>query len=83
MGGKSVEEQYSFVETYEKGVLKDGVQNFKGSFFEYDRLEIPAEPNGGFTTFYDHIKTVMRYPLLARRKSIQGKVFLEIVVDKD
>ncbi|MBS1530132.1 MAG: energy transducer TonB [Bacteroidetes bacterium] len=44
-----------------------------------------AEPEypGGVGAFYRYIQDSLRYPEKARRKNIQGKVFLSFVIEKD
>jgi protein TonB len=46
-------------------------------------VEESAEPLGGFGKFYDYIRKNMKYPKEAARLSIEGKVFVQFVVEKD
>lgn len=46
-------------------------------------VEETAAPTGGMTAFYEYIKDNLEYPRQARRMGVQGKVFLEFIVDKD
>ncbi|MBX2916441.1 MAG: M56 family metallopeptidase [Cyclobacteriaceae bacterium] len=46
-------------------------------------VEHSAEPNGGMPEFYKHIAANMRYPAEARRKGVEGKVFIEFVINED
>lgn len=48
-----------------------------------DIVEEKAEPEGGFSKFYAHLKTNMKYPKPAQRYGIGGKVFCQFVVNKD
>ncbi|NJO03270.1 MAG: energy transducer TonB [Bacteroidia bacterium] len=41
------------------------------------------EPEGGFQAFYNYLGKNIRYPEQARRVSIEGKVFVQFVVDKN
>lgn len=52
---------------------------------EFIVVEEPASPIGGLSVFYAHIKNQMKgkYPVVARRIGIEGRVFLEFVVEKD
>lgn len=43
----------------------------------------PAEPEGGYETFYKYIKLNLKYPEEARHQKAEGKVWLEFVVKKD
>ncbi len=46
-------------------------------------VEQTAAPKGGMSAFYDYVSKNIRYPAQARRMNIEGKVFVEFVVDKD
>jgi TonB family protein len=46
-------------------------------------VEVSASPIGGMGAFYEHAMKEMTYPPDARRMGIQGKVFVEFVVNKD
>lgn len=44
--------------------------------------EMPAYP-GGFNELVSYVQNTLKYPLEAREKGIEGKVFIEFVVEKD
>ncbi len=44
--------------------------------------EVQAKPIGGYESFYDQLSKSLKYPKLAQRNQITGKVFVEFVVDK-
>jgi protein TonB len=46
-------------------------------------VEESASPKGGMGAFYTYVKDKMKYPPQARRMGIDGKVFVEFVVNKD
>lgn len=46
-------------------------------------VEQSATPKGGMEAFYKFISNTIRYPAQARRMGIEGKVFVEFVVDRD
>ncbi len=46
-------------------------------------VEDPAEPNGGMQAFYKYVGSKLKYPSQAKRMGVEGKVFVEFVVDKD
>lgn len=46
-------------------------------------VEQTAAPKGGMAAFYKYVSDNIRYPAQARRMAIEGKVFIEFVVDKD
>lgn len=49
----------------------------------YTIVEDTATPQGGWGVFYDHVARNMKYPAQARRMGIEGKVFVEFVVQLD
>lgn len=46
-------------------------------------VEQPAAPPGGYQAFYNYVDQTLKYPALARKKGIEGKVYIQFVVDKD
>ncbi|MBN8576384.1 MAG: energy transducer TonB [Cytophagales bacterium] len=46
-------------------------------------VEVSAEPKGGRAAFYKYVGENIQYPAQARRMGIQGRVFVEFVVNKD
>ena len=48
----------------------------------YTVVENQPEPKNGISTFYKHIGDNIRYPKAARQAGIEGKVFVQFVVDK-
>ncbi|MGB3777473.1 MAG: energy transducer TonB [Tunicatimonas sp.] len=48
----------------------------------YTVVENQPEPKGGIGTFYKHIGNNIRYPQEARQAGIEGKVFVQVVVDE-
>jgi protein TonB len=46
-------------------------------------VEQTAVPKGGYETFYKYVNDRLKYPVQAIRMRIQGRVFVEFVVDKD
>ena len=49
----------------------------------YTMVEETATPRGGWSVFYEHIAKKMMYPAQARRMGVEGKVFVEFVVQTD
>ncbi len=45
--------------------------------------EVSAEPEDGFALFYKDIANRMKYPAQARRMQIEGRVFVEFVINRD
>lgn len=64
---------------------------FDGDGFEDevvdDQIYVGAEqspaPVGGLPAFYSYVQKNLRYPSRAKRMNVQGKVYVEFVVDKD
>ena len=46
-------------------------------------LEQSASPKDGFRSFYQYMALMIKYPAPARRMGIEGKVFVEFVVERD
>ncbi len=46
-------------------------------------VENPAEPEGGVQAFYKYVSENIHYPAQANRMGIEGKVFVEFVINKD
>jgi len=46
-------------------------------------VEQTAVPKGGMEAFYKYVNERLKYPAQARRMQIQGRVFIEFVVDRD
>lgn len=46
-------------------------------------VEDQPEPKGGMAAFYEFVQKNLKYPAQARRMGIEGKVFVQFVVDKD
>lgn len=42
-----------------------------------------AETEGGMETFYKYVKKKIKYPTNAKRMGIEGKVFVQFIVEKD
>jgi len=45
-------------------------------------VEEPAKPEGGMQAFYERLATTLKYPKQARQKGIEGRVFVQFVVDE-
>lgn len=46
-------------------------------------VEESAAPQGGMQAFYEFVGKKLKYPAQARRMNIEGKVFVEFVVNRD
>jgi TonB family protein len=71
-------------EIYEHGKFIEGISyKVSGESFVYTIQEVQPEPEGGMQGFMGYLMRAMKYPKEARKKGIQGKVFVQFVVDKD
>ncbi|MDW3212218.1 MAG: energy transducer TonB [Reichenbachiella sp.] len=48
----------------------------------FDIVETQPEPLGGLIAFYKHVAKKMKYPNQARRMGVEGKVYVQFVIDK-
>lgn len=46
-------------------------------------VEESATPKGGMSAFYKYVGDKMKYPAQARRMGIEGRVFVEFVINRD
>ncbi|MBX2964556.1 MAG: energy transducer TonB [Cyclobacteriaceae bacterium] len=46
-------------------------------------VEETATPKGGMSAFYKYVGDKMKYPAQARRMGVEGKVFVEFVINRD
>lgn len=46
-------------------------------------VEDQPTPKGGMAAFYNYVAKHMEYPAQARRMNVEGKVYVQFVVDKD
>lgn len=73
----ALSEQYKNAKTdEEKAALADADEVFMV-------VENQPEPEGGMGAFYEYISKNLRYPSQARSMGIEGKVFVQFVVDTD
>jgi TonB family protein len=49
----------------------------------YMEVDVAPEPSSGMTAFFEYIATNLKYPADAREAGIEGKVFVQFVVDTD
>lgn len=48
----------------------------------FDIVETDPSPIGGISAFYKHVAKHMKYPNQARRMGVEGKVYVQFVIDK-
>lgn len=61
------------------------VKKIKGNWQNevFTVLDTQPQPQSGLKSFYEYIGANLKYPEQARKEGVQGKVFVEFVVDKD
>jgi TonB family protein len=57
------------------------IRNFEEEIFTV--VEEPAMPIGGIASFYKYLGENMKYPAEARRFGVEGKVFVQFIIDRD
>jgi TonB family protein len=73
-----------FDERYNDGEFVSGISFDKsGKSYSYTKREEAAIPSKGLADFYEQVRQAMKYPKEARRNRIEGKVFVEFIVDKE
>ena len=71
-------------ENYSNGKLVTGTAKFvNGESYTYTQPEKLPEYNGGIQAFYKFLSKTLRYPELAYKNRIQGKVIVSFIVEKD
>ncbi|MDH5603111.1 MAG: M56 family metallopeptidase, partial [Cyclobacteriaceae bacterium] len=80
---------YPFPERGVIGLLLSETDNFKMALAASNTNEVftiteePATPIGGYKEFYNYIATFLRYPAEARQLGVEGKVFVQFIVNKE
>jgi TonB family protein len=69
-----VEDTENVVEDIQKKVELDQV---------FEKVEQSAEPLGGNEEFYKYIAENLEYPKQAKRLGVEGKVFIQFIIDKE
>ena len=71
------------IERYSQGKFMEGARHDKGGVFEYTSFEQQAEFSGGLQGIVSVLMKNLKYPVKARRKRIEGPVYISFVVNKD
>lgn len=81
--GKSMKGDTLFQEIYKDGIFKSGI-NFTGqTYIKYEQDLKMAEFNGGLKSLGNFLQRNLRYPEVAQKSNIQGKVFISFYVCTD
>lgn len=73
----TLSEQYKNAKTDEE---RDALSDVNETFMV---VEEQPEPEGGIQAFYKYVSENLKYPAAARQKGVEGKVFVQFVVDTD
>lgn len=49
---------------------------------EFPLVKVPAEYSGGYQAFYDFVNDSLQYPIEAKERGIEGKVYVQFVIDE-
>lgn len=72
-----------YTETYKKSNVSGTSIDENGQKYEYQTFLEQPNPEDGMAGLYKYVGKNMRYPNEARRKGIEGKVFIQFVVSKN
>lgn len=70
-------EEVIYVESEESAMPEEKIDEI------FTIVEQQPSPKGGLKAFYDYVGSNMEYPAKARRMGLEGRVFVEFVVEKD
>lgn len=77
--GRAVRVQYSVTINFKLPAIYTTPDSLK----VFTAVEQEPTPQGGIQGFYEYLARSIQYPEDAKRKNIQGKVFLTFVIEKD
>jgi TonB family protein len=73
----------TYEEQYKVGEFVKGVSYRKGQTYPYTEVQQMAEMPGGVQALMKFLVKNIRYPREARRRGMEGKVFVKFMVDKE
>jgi TonB family protein len=71
------------IEKYNQGKFIEGDRLGYDRIIHYSEYEVSASPKEGLENLYRKIGKNLRYPTDARKKRIQGKVFVKFIIEPD
>lgn len=77
------EDTLKFIEEFTAGRFLTGKAFHKGKEIIYHQREVQAQYPGGIGAMYKFLQRTVRYPGYAKRKGLQGRIFVKFIVDKD
>jgi len=73
----------SYSENFSQGSFLNGISYNQGNIYRYEVLSESAMYPGGIEKLYKFLNSNIKYPKIARRRGISGKVFVQFVVNID
>ena len=70
-------------DVYVRAEFVRGKRFVNNNVIEYNSLESTASPKLGMPAFYKELSRKLKYPKEARKAKIEGKVFVQFVINKD
>ena len=58
------------------------VKEAEGMNGVYDMVDVQPGPEGGMTSFYQWVAENMQYPIQAKKVGVEGRVFIQFIVDE-
>ncbi|MDX1629237.1 MAG: TonB family protein [Fulvivirga sp.] len=72
-----------YKEDYKNGNLNIGESyDEQGKLYHYKEVEVSAQPKKGLEGFYKYVARKLKYPQKARRLGIEGKVYVQFIVNE-
>ncbi len=80
----NIEDPQIDVKEIVKDIARIDRYNFRAEEVEeiFEIVEVPAMFEGGMDAFYKYVAKNINYPKQARRQNIQGKIFLQFIIDE-
>lgn len=74
-----------YKEFYEsKGRLQEGISyDSLGNSYQYTEYSTSATAYGGVSSYFAYIRDHLKYPLSAQRGGVEGRVYVQFIVDKN
>jgi periplasmic protein TonB len=75
-----VDQRIAEVATIVQPVIEEDKEDPQQIFTVVEEIAVPV---GGLTAFYDYVKGNLKYPVQAKRMELEGRVFVQFIVEKD
>lgn len=82
-GHGSGKDSIAFEETYNNGVMTEGRSFRAGKTFTYTQRDSYPQFDGGEAAFARFLSSNIRYPSEAKKNNVQGRVYIQFVVERD